>query len=171
MGTCCWREVLCCAVGLSIGGAQWLFHQLKVWSRDMTEYLNLRLFSLSCSQWPVCTSWLNSLVFFFIFKFLFYYFIFIYFLLLFSYSCLHFLPSPPPHLSQTHLPPLLAPSPLVLSLFRSYKSFTFYWLNSLWCPDHICVLCKPHASFCAIFPVILFLHFPFFKHSSYLWVF
>ena len=26
-------------------------------------------------------------------------------LLLFSYSCLHFLPTPPPHPSQTHLPP------------------------------------------------------------------
>ena len=27
------------------------------------------------------------------------------FLLLFNYSCLHFLPMPPPHPSQTHLPP------------------------------------------------------------------
>ena len=36
-------------------------------------------------------------------------------LLLFNYSCLHFLPTPPPYPSQTHLPPLLPPSPLVLS--------------------------------------------------------
>ena len=38
------------------------------------------------------------------------------FLLLFSYSCLHFLPIPPPHPSQTHLPSLPPPSPLVLSI-------------------------------------------------------
>ena len=36
--------------------------------------------------------------------------------LLFSYSCLHFLPTPPPHPSQTHLPLLLPPFPLVLSM-------------------------------------------------------
>ena len=36
------------------------------------------------------------------------------FLLLFNYSCLHFLPTPPPHLSQTHLPPPPPPSPCVL---------------------------------------------------------
>ena len=34
--------------------------------------------------------------------------------LLFNYSCLHFLPTHPPHPSQTHLPPPLPPSPLVL---------------------------------------------------------
>ena len=32
-------------------------------------------------------------------------------LLLFSYSCLHFLPIPPPHPSQPHLPPPPTPSP------------------------------------------------------------
>ena len=32
-------------------------------------------------------------------------FFFFKFLLLFNYSCLHFLPIPPPHLSQSHLPP------------------------------------------------------------------
>ena len=37
-------------------------------------------------------------------------------LLLFNYSCLHFLPIPPPHPSQTHLPPLLPPSPLILCM-------------------------------------------------------
>ena len=38
------------------------------------------------------------------------------FVLLFSYSCLHFLPIPPLHPSQTHLPPLPPPSPLILSI-------------------------------------------------------
>ena len=33
-----------------------------------------------------------------------------------NYSCLHFLPIPPPHPSQTHLPPPLPPSPLILSM-------------------------------------------------------
>ena len=37
-------------------------------------------------------------------------------LLLFNYSCLHFPTTTPPHPSQTHLPPWLPPSPLVLSL-------------------------------------------------------
>ena len=36
-------------------------------------------------------------------------------LLLFNYSCLHFLHTPLPHPNQTHLPPLLPPSGLVLS--------------------------------------------------------
>ena len=38
------------------------------------------------------------------------------FLLLLNYSCLHFLLIPPPHPSQTHLPPSPPPSPLILSL-------------------------------------------------------
>ena len=38
------------------------------------------------------------------------------FLLLFNYSCLHFLSIPPPHHSQTHLPPLPPPSLLILSM-------------------------------------------------------
>ena len=42
----------------------------------------------------------------------FYYFI----LLLFNYSCLHLLPTPPPHTSQTHLPPLFPSPSLVLSM-------------------------------------------------------
>ena len=37
------------------------------------------------------------------------------FLLLFNYSCLLFLPIPPPHSSRTHLPPLPPPSPLICS--------------------------------------------------------
>ena len=37
-------------------------------------------------------------------------------LLLFSYSCPHFLPTTLPHPSQNHLPNLLPPSPLVLSM-------------------------------------------------------
>ena len=56
----------------------------------------------------------------FYFKFI-YLFIFILFAIfklfqLFSYRCLHFLPTPLLHLKQTHLPPLLPPSPLVLSM-------------------------------------------------------
>ena len=35
--------------------------------------------------------------------------------MLFNYSCLPFLPTPLPHPSQTHSPPLLPPSPLFLS--------------------------------------------------------
>ena len=37
-------------------------------------------------------------------------------ILLFNYSCLYFFPAPLPHPSQTHLLPLLPPSPLVLSM-------------------------------------------------------
>ena len=37
-------------------------------------------------------------------------------LFLFSYNCLHFLPFHPPYTSQSHLPPLPLPSPLILSL-------------------------------------------------------
>ena len=37
-------------------------------------------------------------------------------LFLFSYNCLHFLPFPPPHPSQSHLLPPPLPSPLILSL-------------------------------------------------------
>ena len=37
-------------------------------------------------------------------------------LLLFNYSCLHFLPPPPLHPIQTHFPPLVPPSLLVLSM-------------------------------------------------------
>ena len=37
-------------------------------------------------------------------------------LLLFNYTCLHFLPTPLPHPSQSHLPPPPLPSPLILSL-------------------------------------------------------
>ena len=54
--------------------------------------------------------WLTSLLFLFQIHF------FLFFKLLFSYSCLHFLPIPPPHPRQTHLPPLPPPSPLVLSM-------------------------------------------------------
>ena len=43
-------------------------------------------------------------------------FYFLQFLLLFSYSCLHFLPIPPPHPSQSHLSPPPLPSPLILSM-------------------------------------------------------
>ena len=38
------------------------------------------------------------------------------FLLLFNYSCVPFLPIPPPHPSQTHLPPPPQPSLLILSM-------------------------------------------------------
>ena len=38
------------------------------------------------------------------------------FLLLFNYSCMPFLPIPPPHPSQTHLPPPTPPSPLILTV-------------------------------------------------------
>ena len=38
------------------------------------------------------------------------------FLLLFNYSCMPFLPIPPPHPSWTHLPPPPPPSPLILSM-------------------------------------------------------
>ena len=38
------------------------------------------------------------------------------FLLLLNYNCLHFLPTPPPYPSQTHLPPLPPPCPLALSM-------------------------------------------------------
>ena len=38
------------------------------------------------------------------------------FLLLFNYSCMPFLPIPPPHPRWTHLPPPPPPSPLVLSM-------------------------------------------------------
>ena len=38
------------------------------------------------------------------------------YLFLFSYNCLHFLPFPPPHPSQSHLPLPPLPSPLILSL-------------------------------------------------------
>ena len=38
------------------------------------------------------------------------------YLFLFSYNCLHFLPFPPPHPSQSHLPSPPLPSPLILSL-------------------------------------------------------
>ena len=38
------------------------------------------------------------------------------FLLLFNYTCLYFLPIPPPYHSQTHLPPPPPPSPLILSM-------------------------------------------------------
>ena len=37
-------------------------------------------------------------------------------ILLFNYTCLHFIPPLLPHPSQTHLPPQLPPSPLVLSM-------------------------------------------------------
>ena len=37
-------------------------------------------------------------------------------LLLFSYNCLHVLPLPPPHPTQSHLPPPPLPSPFILSL-------------------------------------------------------
>ena len=52
---------------------------------------------------------------------LYFFWSFIYFLklinlFLFSYNCLHFLPFPPPHPSQSHLPPQPLPSPLILSL-------------------------------------------------------
>ena len=54
-------------------------------------------------------------------------FLFLIILLLFNHSCLHFLPTPLPHPSQTHLPPLLPPSPLVLSMCpysSSWKPFS-----------------------------------------------
>ena len=38
------------------------------------------------------------------------------YLFLFSYNCLHFLPIPPPHPSQSHLSSSPLPSPLILSL-------------------------------------------------------
>ena len=47
------------------------------------------------------------------------YFIYLFFnfkKILFSYNCLHFLPIPPPHPSQSYLPPPPLPSPLILSL-------------------------------------------------------
>ena len=48
--------------------------------------------------------------------FILFYFNFLINLFLFSYNCLHFLPFPPPHPSQSHLPPPPLPSPLILSL-------------------------------------------------------
>ena len=39
-----------------------------------------------------------------------------FFKLLFNYSCLHFLPIPPPHPSRTHLPLPPPPFPLILSM-------------------------------------------------------
>ena len=41
---------------------------------------------------------------------------YLFILLLFNYSCLHFLPTPPPHPSLTHLSPPPPPSHLVLSM-------------------------------------------------------
>ena len=46
----------------------------------------------------------------------FFIFIFLIILLLFNYSCLHFPLTTPPDPSQAHCPPLLLPSPLVLSM-------------------------------------------------------
>ena len=62
----------------------------------------------SCTYFLVCTQFTRKIQM-----------VFIYFkiiLLLFDYTCLHFLPTPLPHPSQTLLPPLLPPSPLVLSM-------------------------------------------------------
>ena len=49
------------------------------------------------------------------------------FLLLFNYSCLHFVPIPPPQPSWTQLPPPPPPSPLILSMCpysSSWKPFS-----------------------------------------------
>ena len=45
-----------------------------------------------------------------------YFILLIYLSLLFNYSCLQFLPTPPPHSSQTQLPHLLPPRPFFLSM-------------------------------------------------------
>ena len=42
---------------------------------------------------------------------------------LFSYNCLHFLPIPPPHPSQSHLPPPTSTLPLDFVLVYCYRSY------------------------------------------------
>ena len=51
-----------------------------------------------------------------VFVLVFFCFVLFWFLSLFNYSCLPFLPIPPPHPSRTHLPPLPPSSPLILSV-------------------------------------------------------
>ena len=55
-------------------------------------------------------------LFVFFFCFVYFYLFIVKFLLLFNYSCLHFLPIPPPHPSQPHLSPRPLPSLLILSM-------------------------------------------------------
>ena len=67
-------------------------------------------------HWEHCwmeKSWFQA----FVFCYLQYFFFFkLINLFLFSYNCLHFIPIPPPHPRQSHLPLPLLPSPLILSL-------------------------------------------------------
>ena len=64
---------------------------------------------------PFVVSKLHFLLFYFIFRLWLFIYLFIYlfkkiiYLFLFSYNCLHFLPLPPPHPSQSHLPPAAPP--------------------------------------------------------------
>ena len=69
--------------------------------------------------------WLTSLLFLFQIHF------FLFFKLLFSYSCLHFLPIPPPQPSQTHLPP---PAPTVPLDFAHVSFIEVTVIPSPHCP-------------------------------------
>ena len=78
---------------------------------------------LTCSYDVLCYCLCGNFFLFFDNIFIIYLFIYLslnIFLLLFNYSCLHFLPTPPTHPSQTHLLPLPPPSPLVLSMCPLY---------------------------------------------------
>ena len=85
---------------------------------------------------PRVSFFLNHFLFYFIYfyflKFYFYLFIFLKKLLLFSYSCVSFLPIPPPHPSQNpslpHLHPLLTVpphSPLAISKWVDQKTMVY----------------------------------------------
>ena len=69
-------------------------------------------------------------------------------LLLFNYSCLYFLPTPPPHPSQTHLPPCFHPPPwfcpcvLYSSSWKPFSPCHFLKYNKYMdvCVVYICFL-------------------------------
>ena len=80
-----------------------------------------------------------------------------FFLLLFNYSCLHFLPIPPPHPSQTHLPPpppiLFLTSPCLFSTYRLCNLFHVPLLSSPLPFPTVNPPCDLH--FCGSVPVLV----------------
>ena len=65
-------------------------------------------------------------------------------LLLFNYSRLHFLPTPPPHPSQTHLPPPSPPLPcfMVRYLLRSLANLlNMLCVSYCWVLRILCIFC------------------------------